>query len=337
VVRDVIRLFDEQTQLLNRASAQKTRFRGFCSGPFKVGRDGWMMPKAAANSANPGEPDAFRLTRRLRPRLCSGFEADNAGSTANHWSYPPNDEQSWSEKLLHTVVTASIDGAPGVVLHLDIAYKLLRPRPVENISDFDGHEVAARLSFSVDGGAPRDLNILHQGEIDGVHFDGRPSGTYRVVTADSDGAETVEERRQEGYTIFSPKYWDEFADFPEMERNREDLARRFADGDPFRRCDMDACLSAFLYWACTAWLTFDLRVDGNCVVDEFLKPAHLREFYGPWECCGGWRRIRFDSDSEPEDDCDSDSEEMARYQYDPMYQTSINKGHVSPHMAAALV
>ena len=185
------------------------------------------------------------LGRRVHPRLLRGFEADDDRVAGD------NDEPTGGPaRFLHNVATASVDGAPGVVLHLNLVYYC-----VEDAIDFStGEEIWARLSFSADGGgAPRVLCFRGQSRSSSINF-GRlehlPDG------ADSDG-----DFYSDGYSLLDVDIWgrslggaERSIDGTVLTTNRQDFARRFALNDPMRTCDMDHALGSFLSLAAQDWL-----------------------------------------------------------------------------------
>ena len=184
------------------------------------------------------------LGRRVHPRLLRGFEADDDRVAGD------NDEPTGGPaRFLHNVATASVDGAPGVVLHLNLVYYC-----VEDAIDFStGEEIWARLSFSADGGAPRVLCFRGQSRSSSINF-GRlehlPDG------ADSDG-----DFYSDGYSLLDVDIWgrslggaERSIDGTVLTTNRQDFARRFALNDPMRTCDMDHVLDSFVSLAAQDWL-----------------------------------------------------------------------------------
>ena len=184
------------------------------------------------------------LGRRVHPRLLRGFEADDDRVAGD------NDEPTGGPaRFLHNVATASVDGAPGVVLHLNLVYYC-----VEDAIDFStGEEIWARLSFSADGGAPRVLSFRGQSRSSSINF-GRlehlPDG------ADSDG-----DFYSDGYSLLDVDIWgrslggaERSIDGTVLTTNRQDFARRFALNDPMRTCDMDHVLDSFVSLAAQDWL-----------------------------------------------------------------------------------
>ena len=184
------------------------------------------------------------LGRRVHPRLFRGFEADDDRVAGD------NDEPTGGPaRFLHNVATASVDGAAGVVLHLNFVYSW-----GEDAIDYStGEEIWARLSFSADGGAPRVLCFRGQSRSSSINF-GRlehlPDG------ADSDG-----DFYSDGYSLLDVDIWgrslgsaERSIDGTVLTTNRQDFARRFALNDPMRTCDMDHALDSFLSLAAQDWL-----------------------------------------------------------------------------------
>ena len=185
------------------------------------------------------------LGRRVHPRLLRGFEADDDRVAGD------NDEPTGGPaRFLHNVATASVDGAAGVVLHLNLVYYC-----VEDALDYStGEEIWARLSFSADGGAPRVLCFRGQSTYSGAPRYGRlehlPDG------ADSDG-----DFYSDGYSLLDVDIWgrslggaERSIDGTVLTTNRQDFARRFALNDPMRTCDMDHVLDSFVSLAAQDWL-----------------------------------------------------------------------------------
>ena len=185
------------------------------------------------------------LGRRVHPRLLRGFEADDDRVAGD------NDEPTGGPaRFLHNVATASVDGAAGVVLHLNLVYYC-----VEDAIDYStGEEIWARLSFSADGGAPRVLCFRGQSTYSGAPRYGRlehlPDG------ADSDG-----DFYSDGYSLLDVDIWgrslggaERSIDGTVLTTNRQDFARRFALNDPMRTCDMDHVLDSFVSLAAQDWL-----------------------------------------------------------------------------------
>ena len=184
------------------------------------------------------------LGRRVHPRLSRGFEADDDRVAGD------NDEPTGGPtRFLHNVATASVDGAAGVVLHLNLVYSCW-----EALIDYStGEEIWARLSFSADGGAPRVLCFRGQSRSSSINF-GRlehlPDG------ADSDG-----DFYSDGYSLLDVDIWgpslggaERSIDGTVLTTNRQDFARRFALNDPMRTCDMDHVLDSFVSLAAQDWL-----------------------------------------------------------------------------------
>ena len=184
------------------------------------------------------------LGRRVHPRLSRGFEADDDRVAGD------NDEPTGGPtRFLHNVATASVDGAAGVVLHLNLVYSCW-----EALIDYStGEEIWARLSFSPDGGAPRVLCFRGQSRSSSINF-GRlehlPDG------ADSDG-----DFYSDGYSLLDVDIWgrslggaERSIDGTVLTTNRQDFARRFALNDPMRTCDMDHVLDSFVSLAAQDWL-----------------------------------------------------------------------------------
>ena len=184
------------------------------------------------------------LGRRVHPRLSRGFEADDDRVAGD------NDEPTGGPtRFLHNVATASVDGAAGVVLHLNLVYSCW-----EALIDYStGEEIWARLSFSADGGAPRVLCFRGQSRSSSINF-GRlehlPDG------ADSDG-----DFYSDGYSLLDVDIWGPSLggaggsiDGTVLTTNRQDFARRFALNDPMRTCDMDHVLDSFVSLAAQDWL-----------------------------------------------------------------------------------
>ena len=184
------------------------------------------------------------LGRRVHPRLSRGFEADDDRVAGD------NDEPTGGPaRFLHNVATASVDGAAGVVLHLNFVYSWGE----DAIDQSTGEEIWARLSFSADGGAPRVLCFRGQSRSSSINF-GRlehlPDG------ADSDG-----DFYSDGYSLLDVDIWgpslggaERSIDGTVLTTNRQDFARRFALNDPMRTCDMDHALDSFLSLAAQDWL-----------------------------------------------------------------------------------
>ena len=184
------------------------------------------------------------LGRRVHPRLSRGFEADDDRVAGD------NDEPTGGPaRFLHNVATASVDGAAGVVLHLNFVYSWGE----DAIDQSTGEEIWARLSFSADGGAPRVLCFRGQSRSSSINF-GRlehlPDG------ADSDG-----DFYSDGYSLLDVDIWgpslggaERSIDGTVLTTNRQDFARRFALNDPMRTCDMDHVLDSFVSLAAQDWL-----------------------------------------------------------------------------------
>ena len=134
-----------------------------------------------------------------------------------------------TSELYHDIATMSVDGAPGVVLVVHLAYFRTR-------DEFEGgEEIWARLSFSVDGGAPRKLCNHHQCLWQGELMHGSPLGS--------------DEDELPPNCLFDPKFWSARSD-PPMDANIQAFASRFATAnDPLRTCDMKQTLDAFLHYA----------------------------------------------------------------------------------------
>ena len=184
------------------------------------------------------------LGRRVHPRLFRGFEADDDRVAGD------NDEPTGGPAhFLHNVATASVDGAAGVVLHLNFVYSWGE----DAVDQSTGEEIWARLSFSADGGAPRVLCFRGQSRSSSINF-GRlehlPDG------ADSDG-----DFYSDGYSLLDVDIWgrslgsaERSIDGTVLTTNRQDFARRFALNDPMRTCDMDHVLDSFVSLAAQDWL-----------------------------------------------------------------------------------
>ena len=184
------------------------------------------------------------LGRRVHPRLLRGFEADDDRVAGD------NDEPTGGPaRFLHNVATASVDGAAGVVLHLNFVYSWGE----DAIDQSTGEEIWARLSFSADGGAPRVLCFRGQSRCSARNY-GRlehlPDG------ADSDG-----DFYSDGYSLLDVDIWgrslggaERSIDGTVLTTNRQDFARRFALNDPMRTCDMDHVLDSFVSLAAQDWL-----------------------------------------------------------------------------------
>jgi len=184
------------------------------------------------------------LGRRVHPRLLRGFEADDDRVAGD------NDEPTGGPaRFLHNVATASVDGAPGVVLHLNLVYYC-----VEDAIDFStGEEIWARLSFSADGGAPRVLCFRGQST-----YSARNYGRLEHLP---DGADSDGDFYSDGYSLLDVDIWgrslggaERSIDGTVLTTNRQDFARRFALNDPMRTCDMDHVLDSFVSLAAQDWL-----------------------------------------------------------------------------------
>ena len=137
-----------------------------------------------------------------------------------------------TSELFHDIATMSVDGAPGVVLVVHLAYFRTR-------DEFEGgEEICARLLFSVDGdGEPlRELchhqQCLFQGELMHGHS----------------WAPSHEDDELPRNCLFDPKFWSIRSDSVQ-DTNRQIFASRFAANDPLRTCDMKQTLDAFLHYA----------------------------------------------------------------------------------------
>ena len=184
------------------------------------------------------------LGRRVHPRLLRGFEADDDRVAGD------NDEPTGGPAhFLHNVATASVDGAPGVVLHLNLVYYC-----VEDAIDFStGEEIWARLSFSADGGAPRVLCFRGQSRCS--------ARNYGRLEHLPDGADSYGDFYSDGYSLLDVDIWgrslggaERSIDGTVLTTNRQDFARRFALNDPMRTCDMDHVLDSFVSLAAQDWL-----------------------------------------------------------------------------------
>ena len=184
------------------------------------------------------------LGRRVHPRLLRGFEADDDRVAGD------NDEPTGGPaRFLHNVATASVDGAPGVVLHLNLVYYC-----VEDAIDFStGEEIWARLSFSADGGAPRVLCFRGQSRCS--------ARNYGRLEHLPDGADSYGDFYSDGYSLLDVDIWgrslggaERSIDGTVLTTNRQDFARRFALNDPMRTCDMDHVLDSFVSLAAQDWL-----------------------------------------------------------------------------------
>ena len=194
------------------------------------------------------------LGRRVHPRLLRGFEADDWRVAGD------NDEPTGGPgRFLHNVATASVDGAPGVVLHLNFVYSWGE----DETDRSEGEEIWARLSFSADGGAPRGLCFLRQSRFDLINYgqlEHLPDG------ADSDGDE---------YSLLDVDIWGRSLNGTDLTTNQQDFARRFDVNDPMRTYDMDHVLDSFLSLAAQNW----------------LRGGHPREQWNQGET-GPWGPIR---------------------------------------------
>ena len=212
-----------------------------------IGYEGHFLHRARAKTID-WAGGALRqygsLGRRVHPRLVRGFEANDDRVAGD------NDEPTGGPtRFLHNVATASVDGAAGVVLHLNLVYSCW-----EALIDYStGEEIWARLSFSADGGAPRVLCFRGQSRSSSINF-GRlehlPDG------ADSDG-----DFYSDGYSLLDVDIWGPSLggaggsiDGTVLTTNRQDFARRFALNDPMRTCDMDHVLDSFVSLAAQDWL-----------------------------------------------------------------------------------
>ena len=184
------------------------------------------------------------LGRRVHPRLFRGFEADDDRVAGD------NDEPTGGPaRFLHNVATASVDGAAGVVLHLNLVYYC-----VEDAIDFStGEEIWARLSFSADGGAPRVLCFRGQSRCS--------ARNYGRLEHLPDGADSYGDFYSDGYSLLDVDIWgrslggaERSIDGTVLTTNRQDFARRFALNDPMRTCDMDHVLDSFVSLAAQDWL-----------------------------------------------------------------------------------
>ena len=194
------------------------------------------------------------LGGRVHPRLLRGFEADDDRVVGD------NDEPTGGPaRFLHNVATASVDGAPGVVLHLNFVYSWGE----DETDRSEGEEIWARLSFSADGGAPRGLCFLRQSRFDLINYgqlEHLPDG------ADSDGDE---------YSLLDVDIWGRSLNGTDLTTNQQDFARRFDVNDPMRTYDMDHVLDSFLSLAAQNW----------------LRGGHPREQWNQGET-GPWGPIR---------------------------------------------
>ena len=200
------------------------------------------------------------LGGRVHPRLLRGFEADDDRVAGD------NDEPTGGPaRFLHNVATASVDGAPGVVLHLNLVYYC-----VEDAIDFStGEEIWARLSFSADGGAPRVLCFRGQSTYSGAPRYGRLEHL-------PDGADSNGDFYSDGYSLLDVDIWGRSLNGTDLTTNQQDFARRFDVNDPMRTCDdMDHALDSFLSLAAQNW----------------LRGGHPREQWNQGET-GPWGPIR---------------------------------------------
>jgi hypothetical protein len=148
--------------------------------------------------------------------------------------------------LLHEVVSASVEGAPGCVLFLEFGYFF-------NSDEWDtGQEIFARLMFSADGGEQREMCIQRQVELNGYCLD--------------DQGEEISDELPQDFDIFNPKFWHTETD-PMLHAARQAFADRFSVNDPLRTCDMHQTLIAFLHHSWEVFV-FDTRA--------------YRGDYGPW-------------------------------------------------------
>ena len=184
------------------------------------------------------------LGRRVHPRLSRGFEADDDRVAGD------NDEPTGGPaRFLHNVATASVDGAAGVVLHLNLVYSCW-----EALIDYStGEEIWARLSFSADGGAPRVLCFRGQSRCS--------ARNYGRLEHLPDGADSYGDFYSDGYSLLDVDIWgrslggaERSIDGTVLTTNRQDFARRFALNDPMRTCDMDHVLDSFVSLAAQDWL-----------------------------------------------------------------------------------
>ena len=184
------------------------------------------------------------LGRRVQPRLLRGFEADDDRVAGD------NDEPTGGPtRFLHNVATASVDGAAGVVLHLNFVYSWGE----DAIDQSTGEEIWARLSFSADGGAPRVLCFRGQST-----YSARNNGRLEHLP---DGADSYGDFYSDGYSLLDVDIWgpslggaERSIDGTVLTTNRQDFARRFALNDPMRTCDMDHVLDSFVSLAAQDWL-----------------------------------------------------------------------------------
>ena len=101
----------------------------------------------------------------------------------------------------------------------------------------NGEEIFARLSFSADGGEPREL--CHQKQ--GIHSDLGimfPEGLDESAAIDG----------REDFCVSDPEFWRDRKE-PALIPNRQAFANRFAVNDPLRTCDMRQTLVAFLHFS----------------------------------------------------------------------------------------
>ena len=212
-----------------------------------IGYEGHFLHRARAKTiewAGGALRQYGSLGRRVHPRLLRGFEANDDRVAGD------NDEPTGGPtRFLHNVATASVDGAAGVVLHLNLVYYCVE----DALDQSTGEEIWARLSFSADGGAPRVLCFRGQSRSSSINF-GRlehlPDG------ADSDG-----DFYSDGYSLLDVDIWgrslggaERSIDGTVLTTNRQDFARRFALNDPMRTCDMDHVLDSFVSLAAQDWL-----------------------------------------------------------------------------------
>ena len=214
-----------------------------------IGREGHFLHRARAKTiewAGGMIPRHGSLGRRVRPRLLRGFEADDWRVAGD------NDEPTGGPaRFLHNVATASVDGAAGVVLHLDLVYSWGE----DAIDQSTGEEIWARLSFSADGGgAPRVLCFRGQST-----YSARNYGRLEHLP---DGADSDGDFYSDGYSLLDVDIWgrslggaERSIDGTVLKTNRQDFARRFALNDPMRTCDMDHALESFLSLAAQDWLS----------------------------------------------------------------------------------
>ena len=184
------------------------------------------------------------LGRRVHPRLLRGFGADDDRVAGD------NDEPTGGPaRFLHNVATASVDGAAGVVLHLNLVYSCWEALNVYST----GEEIWSRLSFSADGGAPRVLCFRGQST-----YSARNYGRLEHLP---DGADSDGDFYSDGYSLLDVDIWgrslggaERSIDGTVLTTNRQDFARRFALNDPMRTCDMDHVLDSFVSLAAQDWL-----------------------------------------------------------------------------------